>query len=194
MCSYAGSRSVITFGLIDTWRKCGDRQAYPKSGSKLAALAVVSGLTAVFCADQRLRTVPFVASVCYPGCLALRVAFAGSKIALIARQHPPGITGAILLHRTERAINIAMAFSMLATSGTGGACTGEHGRPQLNPGVVTLAGPWLRALYVVPRPPSNAPPGSPGSAAKRRAIHVFPIVHISCTYAQSESRRPDLSA
>jgi threonine/homoserine/homoserine lactone efflux protein len=66
-------------------------------GTNLVAVAVVSGLTAVLFADERLRTVLFVASVCYLVYLALRIVFAGSKIAFIERQHPPGITGGVLL-------------------------------------------------------------------------------------------------
>jgi threonine/homoserine/homoserine lactone efflux protein len=83
-------------------------------GTNLVALAVVRCLTALLFADQHLRTVLCVSSACYPGFLALRIALAGRKIPLIARQPPLGVTGAILLHRTERAINIAMALSMLA--------------------------------------------------------------------------------
>lgn len=66
-------------------------------GTNLVCLAVVSGLTAVLLADARLRTVLFFASICYLAYLAARIAFAGSKIAFIERQSPPGITGGILL-------------------------------------------------------------------------------------------------
>lgn len=66
-------------------------------GTNLVCLAVVSGLTAILFAEERLRTVLFVASICYLGYLALRIALAGSKIAFIERAHPPGITGGILL-------------------------------------------------------------------------------------------------
>ena len=66
-------------------------------GTNLVCLAVVSGLTAVLLADERLRTVLFIASICYLSYLALRIALAGSKIAFIERQKPPGVTGGILL-------------------------------------------------------------------------------------------------
>ena len=66
-------------------------------GTNLVCLAVVSGLTAFLFADPRLRTVLFFASVAYLTYLALRIAFAGSKIAFIERQKPPGIMGGIAL-------------------------------------------------------------------------------------------------
>lgn len=66
-------------------------------GTNLVCLAVVSGLTAALLADERLRSVLFIASVCYLAYLALRIALAGSKIAFIERQKPPGVMGGILL-------------------------------------------------------------------------------------------------
>ena len=143
-------------------------------GTNLVCIAVVSGLTAALLADERLRIVFFAASLCYLVYLAARIALAGSKIAFIEKQSPPGIKGGLLLqainpkayavntslftgfvflpdnytievllkfvivnaiwipihfawlwagislrrmnlpHRTQRAINIAMALSMLA--------------------------------------------------------------------------------
>lgn len=80
-------------------------------GTNLVALAVVSGLTAVLFADQRLRTELFAASVCYLAYLALRIAFAGSKIAFIERQNPPGITGGIplqVINPKAHAVNTAL--------------------------------------------------------------------------------------
>lgn len=66
-------------------------------GTNLVCLAVVSGLTAAILADERLRMVFFAASICYLLYLAGRIALAGSKIAFIERQSPPGIKGGILL-------------------------------------------------------------------------------------------------
>lgn len=66
-------------------------------GTNLVCLAVVSGLTAFLFADTRLRTVLFFASVAYLTYLALRIAFAGSKIAFVERQKPPGVMGGIAL-------------------------------------------------------------------------------------------------
>lgn len=66
-------------------------------GTNLVCLAVVSGLTAALLADPRLRTVLFIASIAYLTYLAFRIAFAGSKIAFIERQSPPGVLGGIAL-------------------------------------------------------------------------------------------------
>ena len=66
-------------------------------GTNLVCLAIVSGLTAILFADERLRNVLFFASIAYLFYLALRIAFAGSKIAFIERAQPPGITGGVLL-------------------------------------------------------------------------------------------------
>ncbi len=66
-------------------------------GNNLVCLAVISGLAAVMLADQRVRTVFYVASVAYLAYLAFRVAFAGSRLAFIERASPPGIRGGILL-------------------------------------------------------------------------------------------------
>lgn len=66
-------------------------------GTNLVCLAIVSGLTAVLLADDRLRTILFTASIVYLTYLAFRIAFAGSKIAFIERASPPGILGGIML-------------------------------------------------------------------------------------------------
>lgn len=66
-------------------------------GSNMVLAAVISGVTAALLADERLRFILFVASICYLGYLALRIALAGSKIAFIERSAPPGILGGITL-------------------------------------------------------------------------------------------------
>jgi threonine/homoserine/homoserine lactone efflux protein len=66
-------------------------------GTNLVCIAVVSGLTAILFADPRLRTVLFIASLCYLAYLAARIAFAGSRIAFIERARAPGVSGGILL-------------------------------------------------------------------------------------------------
>lgn len=66
-------------------------------GTNLVCLAVVTGLTAVLLADVRLRTLLFFASIAYLTYLALRIAFAGSKVAFIERSAPPGVLGGIAL-------------------------------------------------------------------------------------------------
>ena len=92
-------------------------------GTNLVCLAVVSGLTAVLFADARLRTVLFIASICYLCYLAARIAFAGSRIAFIERQSPPGVGGGILLQAINPkayAVNTALftGFSFLPTNYT----------------------------------------------------------------------------
>jgi threonine/homoserine/homoserine lactone efflux protein len=66
-------------------------------GTNLVALAVVSGLAALILADPRIRTLLFVASIAYLFYLALRIAFAGAKVAFIERQDAPGFFGGLVL-------------------------------------------------------------------------------------------------
>ena len=66
-------------------------------GTNLVALAVVSGLATLILADPRIRTVLFVVSFGYITYLALRIAFAGSRVAFIERADPPGVLGGIVM-------------------------------------------------------------------------------------------------
>jgi len=66
-------------------------------GNFLVMAAVASGLAGLVLADPRIRLVLFAASVLYLTYLAARIAFAGAKIAFIARARPPGIWGGITL-------------------------------------------------------------------------------------------------
>ncbi|MEM6848708.1 MAG: LysE family translocator [Pseudomonadota bacterium] len=66
-------------------------------GTNLVALAVVSGLGALILADPRVRTVLFAASFCYLTYLALRIAFAGARLAFIEKARPPGVGGGVVL-------------------------------------------------------------------------------------------------
>lgn len=66
-------------------------------GTNLVAIAVVSGLAALILADPRIRTVLFLLSFAYLGYLALRIAFAGAKLAFIEKSSPPGVFGGVLL-------------------------------------------------------------------------------------------------
>jgi threonine/homoserine/homoserine lactone efflux protein len=61
------------------------------------ALAVVTGLAAAVLAVPHVRTVLLYASAAYLLYLALRISFAGSKIAFIERQSAPGIIGGLML-------------------------------------------------------------------------------------------------
>ncbi|WP_187428227.1 hypothetical protein ROLI_003710 [Roseobacter fucihabitans] len=80
-------------------------------GSNIVLIAVISGVTAALLADERLRLILFVASIGYLTFLALRIAFAGSKIAFIQRRSPPGIPGGItlqLINPKAYAVNTAL--------------------------------------------------------------------------------------
>lgn len=66
-------------------------------GTNLVALAVVSGLAALILAEPRIRQVLFIASVLYLFYLALRIAFAGARVAFIETQKAPGFFGGIAL-------------------------------------------------------------------------------------------------
>jgi len=66
-------------------------------GTNLVSAAVISGLAAVVLASPVIRTVLLIGSVGYLLYLALRIAFAGAKIAFIEAREAPGITAGILL-------------------------------------------------------------------------------------------------
>lgn len=66
-------------------------------GSNMVGLAVVTGLAAILLASPIVRTVLLIASTCYMLYLALRIAFAGSKIGFIEAHKQPGILDGILL-------------------------------------------------------------------------------------------------
>ncbi len=66
-------------------------------GTNLVGLAVVSGLSALILADQRVRILLFAISFGYLAYLAWRVAFAGSRVAFIERAQAPGVGGGVLL-------------------------------------------------------------------------------------------------
>ncbi|WP_299142581.1 LysE family transporter [uncultured Tateyamaria sp.] len=66
-------------------------------GNNLVILAVVSGLAALVLADPVIRTALFVLSTAYLLYLALRIAFAGSKLAFQPATSEPGVLAGILL-------------------------------------------------------------------------------------------------
>lgn len=66
-------------------------------GNNLVILAVVSGLAALVLANPVVRTVLFALSTAYLLYLALRIAFAGSKLAFAPAQTEPGVMAGILL-------------------------------------------------------------------------------------------------
>lgn len=66
-------------------------------GTNLVCLAVISGLAALVLAEPGIRVVLTMASAAYLLWLALRIAFAGTRVAFIEQPSPPGIRGGILL-------------------------------------------------------------------------------------------------
>ena len=66
-------------------------------GTNLVFLAVASGLIAVLMSVPSLRIFLLVLSTCYLFYLASKIALAGSNIAFIKAQAPPGIISGILL-------------------------------------------------------------------------------------------------
>ncbi len=90
-------------------------------GTNLVAAAVVSGLAAVLLAEPRIRIALFALSFGYLTYLALRIAFAGARVAFIERAQPPGIGGGILLQAVNPkayAVNTALftGFGFLPAS------------------------------------------------------------------------------
>lgn len=83
-------------------------------GNNLVAGLVVSGVAAAVLATPAIRTVLLYASVAYLFYLALRIAFAGSRIAFIRKQRAPGIVGGLVL----QVIN-PKAYAVHATLFTG---------------------------------------------------------------------------
>ena len=67
------------------------------TGTNLVALAVISGMAAALEIYPLLRTMLFVASTAYLLWLAAKIAFAGSHIAFIQSERPPGFTGGVAL-------------------------------------------------------------------------------------------------
>jgi len=66
-------------------------------GNNLVALMVISGLAALILAEPRVRIVMFALSLGVLGYLALRIAFAGSKIAFFRHASLPGARDGIAL-------------------------------------------------------------------------------------------------
>ena len=66
-------------------------------GTNFVALAVISGLAAIVLSVPVVRTVLMVASIGYLVYLAMRIAFAGSRIAFIEAKTPPAVLSGILL-------------------------------------------------------------------------------------------------
>lgn len=66
-------------------------------GNNLVALAVVSGLAALLFSLPYVRTILFAISLAYLFYIAAKIAFAGSKLAFIHADRPPGFIGGLAL-------------------------------------------------------------------------------------------------
>lgn len=66
-------------------------------GSNAVMAAAAAGLAALFLANENLRIVFTILSTAYLLYLAVKIAFAGSKIAFIEATTPPGVWGGIAL-------------------------------------------------------------------------------------------------
>lgn len=68
------------------------------AGTNIVCLAVVSGLAAMVLAEPRIRALLFIASTAYLIYLALRIAFAGSRVAFIEAKREPGFRDGVILN------------------------------------------------------------------------------------------------
>ena len=66
-------------------------------GNNFVILLIVTGLSALVLADPLIRTILFALSTAYLFYIALRIAFAGSKIAFVEARSQPGILAGFLL-------------------------------------------------------------------------------------------------
>ena len=66
-------------------------------GNNLVAFAVVSGLAGLLFSVPYVRTVLFAVSLGYLFYIAAKIAFAGSKLAFIHSENPPGFIGGVAL-------------------------------------------------------------------------------------------------
>jgi threonine/homoserine/homoserine lactone efflux protein len=71
-------------------------------GTNLAAILVVTGIAAVVLADPIAGPVLFYGSLAYLLYLAVRIGWAGAKIAFIHRASAPGVLGGIVLQLDTR--------------------------------------------------------------------------------------------
>ena len=67
------------------------------AGNNLVGIAVVSGLAAIVFSVPYVRNILLIASLCYLVYLAARIAMAGSRVAFIMADQPPGLWNGIAL-------------------------------------------------------------------------------------------------
>ncbi len=80
------------------------------AGTNLVGLIVISGLATVILAEPLIRTILLIASAGYLGYLALRIAFAGAKIAFINTSAPGFLSGLMLQFINPKAYAVNTTF------------------------------------------------------------------------------------
>ncbi|MDA0862843.1 MAG: LysE family translocator [Proteobacteria bacterium] len=91
-----GVLSLAGVGAAFGWRQGIKYLAGLFFGNNLVCLAVISGLATIMLAEPTIRTVLLVSSTAYLCFLAVRIAYAGSKIAFIHIPKPGFTTGLTL--------------------------------------------------------------------------------------------------
>ena len=93
-------------------------------GTNLVCFAVISGIATAMLAAPGVKTVFYAASVAYLAWLAVRIAFAGGRVAFIERPRPPGVKGGVLLQVVNPkayAVNTALFSGFAFLPGAPGA-------------------------------------------------------------------------
>ena len=91
-----GVLSIGGVGAAFGWRQGTSYLGGLFIGNNLICFAVVSGLATVMLANPVIRTALLITSATYLGYLALRIAFAGAKIAFVETSKPGVVTGIAL--------------------------------------------------------------------------------------------------
>jgi threonine/homoserine/homoserine lactone efflux protein len=91
-----GVLSLAGVGAAFGWRQGIQYLAGLFIGTNIVCLAVISGLAAIVLADPIVRTILLAVSAAYLAYLAVRIAFAGAKIAFISMSTPGLMAGLTL--------------------------------------------------------------------------------------------------
>jgi len=105
-----GVLSLAGVGAAFGWRQGLKYLAGLFFGNNLVCLAVISGLATIMLADPTIRTVLLIASTAYLCYLAVRIAYAGSKIAFIHTPKPGFTTGLALQFINPKAYAVNMTL------------------------------------------------------------------------------------
>ena len=91
-----GVLSLAGVGAAFGWRQGTSYLGGLFIGNNLVCFAVVSGLATVMLANPAIRTVLLITSASYLGYLAVKIAFAGAKLAFVEISKPGFLTGIAL--------------------------------------------------------------------------------------------------